>query len=50
MLTPEGKAQKHAILEVGYGNNGKEEKASWIIKNTWGVEWGIHGYARYNDR
>jgi len=36
----------HAILAMGYGKDDKLNKAFWLIRNSWGPDWGEGGYIR----
>lgn len=43
-----GKGANHAVTIVGFGQDGLNMhcKKYWLIKNSWGQDWGENGYMR----
>ena len=42
------KVLNHEVTLVGYGKRDGEEY--WIVKNSWGRDWGIDGYFHISTR
>lgn len=36
----------HGITVVGYGHNSTVNMDTWILKNSWGAEWGMEGMTK----
>ncbi|GIQ89487.1 peptidase C1A [Kipferlia bialata] len=36
----------HAVILVGWGYDEEEDSPFWILRNSWGADWGIGGYMK----
>jgi len=44
---PCGATLDHGVLVVGYHANTRHSEGYWIIKNSWGTDWGDEGYIKF---
>jgi len=45
-MNPLGRTINHAVLMVGFGVDGDSGATFWRLMNSWGSEWGEHGFMR----
>jgi len=36
----------HAVIAIGYGNDAASGSDYWLIRNSWGADWGDNGYIK----